>query len=108
MHDVKLYTFNSENDVKLKLFEKVLRHFYSLCDIIFGAISESFPSAKINLFYNKEFDSKAIIVTVKLASDIDRKEFLIFHKIVVDAFEVLSAKDLFVGEYFDIFLPGLW
>ena len=39
MYGVKLYTFNFVNDIKLKLSEKLLHHFYSLCDIIFGAIS---------------------------------------------------------------------
>ena len=78
VHGVKLYTFKSVNDVKCKLYEKVLQHFYSLCDFILGAISESLPSAEINLFYNEEFDCKAIAVTVKFANDIDPKEFLSF------------------------------
>ena len=78
VHGVKLYTFKSVNDVKCKLYEKVLQHFYSLCDFILGTISESLPSAEINLFYNEEFDCKAIAVTVKFANDIDPKEFLSF------------------------------
>ena len=78
VHGVKLYTFKSVNDVKCKLYEKVLQHFYSLCDFILGAISESLPSAEINLFYNEEFDCKAIAVTVKFANDIDPKEFSSF------------------------------
>ena len=103
MHGVKLYTFKHVNDVKWKLSEKLLQHFYSLWDIIFGAISESSPSAEISLFYNEEFDGKVIVVTVKFANDIDSNEFLSCHKMVVDAFEVLFAKDLFVGEIFSIF-----
>ena len=71
MDGVKLYTFGSVNDVKLKLSENVFHHFYSLCDVIFGAISESLPSAEIDLFYNEEFDGKAIVVTVKFVNDID-------------------------------------
>ena len=43
MHGVKLYTFNSVDDVKFKLSEKVLHHFYYLCDVIFGAMSEVLP-----------------------------------------------------------------
>ena len=78
VHGVKLYTFKSVNDVKCKLSEKVLQHFYFLCDFILGAISESLPFAEINLFYNEEFDCKAIAVTVKFANDIDPKEFLSF------------------------------
>ena len=66
------------NDIKCKLSEKVLQHFYSLCDFILGAISESLPFAEINLFYNEEFDCKAIAVTVKFANDIDPKKFLSF------------------------------
>ena len=103
MHGVKLYTFKHVNDVKWKLSEKLLQHFYSLWDTIFGAISESSPSAEISLFYNEEFDGKVIVVTVKFANDIDSNEFLSCHKMVVDAFEVLFAKDLFVGEIFSIF-----
>ena len=51
------------------------------------------------MFYNEKFDSNTIVVTVKFANDIDPKEFLSFHEIVVDAFEVLFAKD-FAGEFF--------
>ena len=93
--------------VDIPLSEKVLHHFYFLCDIIFGALSESLPSAEIDLLYNEEFEGKAIVVTVIFANNTDPKEFLSFHKIVVDAFEVLFAKDLFVGEFFNIFLQDL-
>ena len=38
VHGVKLYTFKYGNDIIWKLSEKLLQHFYSLWDIIFGAI----------------------------------------------------------------------
>ena len=93
--------------VDTSLSEKVLHHFYSLCDIIFGALSESLPSAEIDLLYNEEFEGKAIVVSVIFANNTDPKEFLSFHKILVDAFEVLFAKDLFVSEFYNIFLQDL-
>ena len=49
-------------------------------------------SAEINLFYNEEFDGKAIVVTVKFANNIVPKEFLSFHKIVVDALRFCLQK----------------
>ena len=93
--------------VDTPLSEKVLHHFYSLCDIIFGALSESLPSVEIDLLYNEEFERKSIVVTVIFANNTDPKEFLSFHKILVDAFEVLFAKDLFVSEFYNIFLQDL-
>ena len=35
MHGAKLYTFNSVDDVKLKLSEKVLHHFSIICVMLF-------------------------------------------------------------------------
>ena len=54
------------------------------------------------MFYNEKFDGNTIVVTVKFANDIDPKEVSSFHEIVVDAFEVLFARD-FAGEFFNIF-----
>ena len=93
------YTFNAADFPKEKNGEKILCHFYNLCDIIFkDALSEPV----IDLFHDERVGD-GIAVAVKLCDDKHSSESASYCYIMKEAFKKLFEDD-FIQQIFPMFL----
>ena len=101
--------------------EKVLYHFYNVCNLIFKEVRACLSEPQIDLFYDERIGD-GIAVAVKFWSDIDPKIIFVscskvlrkcFWMILSVAFStcLLAAKwkkAVLCGEFINILVSGLW
>ena len=98
---LSLYTFNAVDFPKEKNEEKILYHFYNLCDIIFKEIRDTLPETVIDLFHDERLGD-GIAVAIKFCDDIHPSESGNYCCIMKEAFKKLFEDD-FIQKIFPMF-----
>ena len=96
-----LYSFNAVDFPKEKKGEKILYHFYNLCDMISGTVRCPLSEPSIDLFFN-ESPGKGIAIAVKFCSDIHPSNSDNYSCIMEQSFKMLFEVDFIdeLGIYF--------
>ena len=76
-----LHTFNAVDFPNYKQCEKVLSHFYQLCNLMFGEVRSSLSEPEFDFFYDERlFEDMGI--AVKFCSDINPSESQNYQSII--------------------------
>ena len=96
-----LYVFNAVDFPNHKQCQKVLIHFYQLCDLMFGKTRSCLSESEIDLFYD-ERHFEGIGMSLKFCSDIHPSESQNFEFIMQQAFKKMF-EDRFINEFYSLF-----